>query len=184
MEVKLFEIRDRGTFIPAMAIKLGPSVPHMHEDEQFVAEMFLLRRAGYNEEQLTGLSSKLEWELRCPRCLYTMAQSVAEAVLATQGAELICDSTAHPSERVKMEKYPSKHHLPSELPPYIIVVKLDGVDAEYDPHSWEYGGRTIPSAHQYIIDHWKELKSGQVLDVEFLNGESAEPKITERLEHE
>lgn len=40
MTVKLFEIRDSGTFIPAMAIKLSP---------QNEAEKYLLSKSGYGE---------------------------------------------------------------------------------------------------------------------------------------
>jgi hypothetical protein len=43
MEIKLFEIRDRATFIPAMAIKLRNRTPE---------EFYLLRRAGFSAEQI------------------------------------------------------------------------------------------------------------------------------------
>jgi hypothetical protein len=45
----------------------------------------------------------------------------------------------------------------------------------------EHGGgkRTFPTAHQYIQDHWSELVSGQVIDVEYILGETDHPKISE-----
>lgn len=48
-----------------------------------------------------------------------------------------------------------------------------------DPYSW--GGRTLPVAHQYVIDHFDELQDGDVIDVEFILGETAERKLSERL---
>lgn len=51
----------------------------------------------------------------------------------------------------------------------------------YDPFSWTSGGRTIREAHRYIEEHWCQLQSGAVVDVEYLLGEVAEPKISERL---
>lgn len=47
-----------------------------------------------------------------------------------------------------------------------------------DPYEW--GGRTYPVAHQYIVDHWDELTSGSVVDVEFILGETTAPKGSER----
>jgi hypothetical protein len=44
METKLFEIRDKATFIPMLAIRLFYRSPE---------ERFLLRRAGYAQEQIT-----------------------------------------------------------------------------------------------------------------------------------
>lgn len=64
--------------------------------------------------------------------------------------------------------------------PNIILTRLDGSGkATNDPYDW--GGRTYPVAHQYIIDHWLELKDGDVVDVEFILGERPQPKISERL---
>jgi len=112
MEVKILEIRDAATFIPAMATRL-----HVRNTD----ELFLCRRAGYSQEQLTEL--------------YHYA-------------------------------------------PYIILCKLDGVEAQYDPYNWPCG-RTMQIAHQWIIEHWDEICSGQVIDVEFILGERSEPKKSE-----
>ena len=61
---------------------------------------------------------------------------------------------------------------------FVILTRLAAVDrTQYDPHSW--GGRTMPVAHQYIVDNWNELRSGQVVDVEFILGETKEPKRSE-----
>ena len=47
-----------------------------------------------------------------------------------------------------------------------------------DPYYW--GGRTFPVAHNWIIEHWEELSDGDVVDVEFILGERALPKASER----
>lgn len=50
----------------------------------------------------------------------------------------------------------------------------------YDPFSWTSGGRTMRAAHMYIEGHWDELRSGSVIDVEHILGETAQPKKSER----
>jgi len=112
MKIKLFEIRDAATFIPAIAIQLGP------DSEE---ERYLLGRSGY------GL---------------------------TPGAQS----------------------------QFILFGKLEGGQLTYDPHSWPQGTRTMPCAHQYIIDQWRMLQSGDVIDVEHIMGLSISPKLSERLE--
>jgi len=47
-----------------------------------------------------------------------------------------------------------------------------------DPYGW--GGRTYPVAHNYIIDHWRELRDGDVIDVEWILGETITKKTSER----
>lgn len=63
----------------------------------------------------------------------------------------------------------------------IIIVKLDGCEAHYDRHLWNPGSRirTMQAAHHYIKAHWNELKSGDVVDVEFNNGETVNQKAPE-----
>ena len=64
----------------------------------------------------------------------------------------------------------------------VILVRMNcsGVDrnASYDPYAW--GGRTYVVAHDYIAKHFDELNNGAVIDVEFILGETAEPKKSER----
>lgn len=52
MEAKLFEVRDKGTFIPVLAVKLDP-MPLAQEEppEAFGANRYLLARAGYGEDR-------------------------------------------------------------------------------------------------------------------------------------
>jgi hypothetical protein len=117
MEVKLLEVRDRGTFMPVMAVRL------LARDD---AERFLLRRAGYADDQIMP-----------------HGQMVNE--------------------------------------PYVILVKLDGVEAQYDPFEWGTRRRSLFVAHQFVIANWARLQPGQVIDVEHILGESAAPKLSERV---
>ena len=64
--------------------------------------------------------------------------------------------------------------------PNVILTRLDGSGkATNDPYEW--GGRTYPVAHNYIIDHWAELADGDVVDVQFILGETQTPKVSERI---
>lgn len=116
MEIKLLEIRDRGTTVPAMAIRL------LGRDE---AERWLLDRAGYYG----------------PRAEPTAAE------------------------------------------PYVLLTKLvDDLQTQYAPFHWRpAAARTMPVAHRHVIEHWREVSSGDVVDVEFILGERSEPKVSERL---
>ena len=111
MTTKALEIRDIGTFIPALAVDMNPA----NDDQRY-----LLRRCGY----------------------------------------------------------------PCNGEPNIILTRLDGDETHHgdqatnDPYA--RSGRTWPVAHHYIIDHWNELKDGDVVDVEFALGETNTPKLSER----
>lgn len=112
MQVKLFEIRDKATFIPMMAIKLAANSE---------ADRYLLSRAGY------GRSNEL-------------------------------------------------------FNRYVLLAQINGDCGKITNDPYEWGGRTYPVAHQHIIDHWGELESGAVIDVEFILGESKSCKESERSE--
>lgn len=127
MEVKLIEIRDRATFIPAIAVALtvqDEAIGGEGENERYTSERYLLERAGYSETAI---------------------------------------------------------HF-SAANPYILFTKLDGgSEAHYDPYSWR--SRTMSAAHSYLQEHWREVRSGQVIDVEHILGERPEPKQSERITH-
>jgi hypothetical protein len=117
MITKAFELRDRGTFIPVIAIKMVPSA---HTPDQPVAEAFLLRRAGFGFDD-----------------------------------------------------------------PCIVLCRMEcsGVDrnATYDAFSWGVNPRTFHVAHLHLMENFDALESGAVIDVEFILGETEQPKISERL---
>lgn len=107
MITKLFEVRDSGTFIPMIAIKLSP---------QNEAERYLLARAGFG-------------------------RSVED-------------------------------HLK-----YVLFSSLTGGEMTSDPYNWP--NRTRQVAHNFIIEHFDELENGQVIDIQFILGETSEPKTSE-----
>lgn len=51
--------------------------------------------------------------------------------------------------------------------------------ASYDVYGWG-GARTMSVAHDYIAKNWDKLRSGDVIDVEFILGETKTPKKSER----
>lgn len=63
--------------------------------------------------------------------------------------------------------------------PSIVLIKLSDFEATYDPYNWKYG-RTMKEAHRWIQNHYAELKSGDVVDVEFILSEKPQPKKAER----
>lgn len=71
---------------------------------------------------------------------------------------------------------------PCDGRPNILLTRLSGDgQATNDPYSWKCGARTFPVAHQWIINHWDEIKDGDVIDVQWILGETNAPKISERL---
>lgn len=58
-------------------------------------------------------------------------------------------------------------------------LRADGSVCSADPYFWA-DCRTRHNAHLYIAQHWKELKDGDVVDVEFILGETKAPKVSER----
>ena len=116
MRAKAFEIRDEGTFIPALGVDMNPAAGEHFTPKEMEAQRYLLRRCGYP-----------------------------------------CDGR-----------------------PNVILTCLDGSGkATNAPYEW--GGRTWPVAHNYIIENWNELADGAVVDVEFILGESTEPKLSEQI---
>ena len=107
MEVKAVEIRDDGTFIPALAIQLGD----MNE-----AERYLAGRAGFVGDSCLG------W-------------------------------------------------------PYVILIPLESLSGT--TYSCTRGSRTYDTIHQFLATHFDEVRSGQVLDVEYILGEVSAPKQSE-----
>jgi hypothetical protein len=64
--------------------------------------------------------------------------------------------------------------------PCIIMIDAQCRGVAYDPYEWRGDRRTKPQAHKYIADHWRDLKDGDVIDVQFILGETTSPKLSER----
>jgi len=63
---------------------------------------------------------------------------------------------------------------------YVLLARLDGGPLRYDHYGWEPPVRTYQTAHFWLLSHWDEIASGDVLDVEFILGETLSPKPSER----
>jgi len=62
----------------------------------------------------------------------------------------------------------------------ITLMRLNDQEAHSDPYEWRGDARTMPNAHVWIEQHFDELNDGAVVDVEFILGETSEPKQSER----
>lgn len=63
----------------------------------------------------------------------------------------------------------------------VILARLNGEDdSSADAYHW--GDRTMQTAHLHIQENFSKLRDGDVVDVEFILGESSSPKISEKLE--
>lgn len=80
----------------------------------------------------------------------------------------------------EQESYLIKHVGYSSSHVCILVTYLAENKSYYDPFQWSTA-RTMPIAHQYIINNFDELATGSVIDVQFILGETDEPKLSERL---
>lgn len=56
---------------------------------------------------------------------------------------------------------------------------LNGLELGYNPGEW--ATRTMQVAHDWIEANWDLLKSGDVIDVEHILGETSEQKVSERV---
>lgn len=76
--------------------------------------------------------------------------------------------------------YLRRYGYPCDGRPNIMVTHATGGKvANNDPYDWRC--RTWGTAHLYIIEHWAGLKDGDVVDVEFILGETKFKKTSEVL---
>jgi len=113
LENKIFEVRDRATFMPVLCTKMAPGCIGEMSVEAAARETKLLRKTGYDFD--------------FPLILFTVLGSVK--------------------------------------------------NSHYDPYHW--GDRTLHTAHAYIAEHFDEMETGAVVDVEYILGEKPEPKTPE-----
>lgn len=59
----------------------------------------------------------------------------------------------------------------------VVLLSLATYRAHYDPYDW--GDRTYHVAHLWLAEHWDDVASGDVVDVQFILGETAAPKVSE-----
>lgn len=61
---------------------------------------------------------------------------------------------------------------------YTMITYVTKGITHYDPYNW--GSRTLFEAHQHIAKHFDTLKTGDVVDVEYIIGKRMSPKLSER----
>ena len=61
----------------------------------------------------------------------------------------------------------------------VMLTNLETMETNYDSYNWD-DTRTIRNAHNYINEHFDELENCAVIDIEFILGETKEPKISDR----
>lgn len=106
-------------------------------------------------------------------------------------AELLADKPAD-QVRERLDRYQAQQwHLrrvgyACDGRPNIAITDLNANGGRFwnDPYGWPGDTRTFPVAHNYIIDHWAELKDGDVVCVETILGERETPKVSERFDVE
>lgn len=60
--------------------------------------------------------------------------------------------------------------------PLILLTHLEYFQTNWDPYKWD--NRTMIEGHKYIQNHFDELNTGDVVDIEFILGETDENKST------
>ena len=67
---------------------------------------------------------------------------------------------------------------------YVLLAPLGGGEGRLvcDPYQHPHASsvRTLPAAHRHITENWDYLRSGDVIDVEHILGETTEAKLSER----
>lgn len=63
---------------------------------------------------------------------------------------------------------------------YCIVTKLNNLESNYNAYNWS--SSTMEIAHSYIEQNFKDLVSGDVIDVEYILGKRSTKKEKQRKE--
>lgn len=64
---------------------------------------------------------------------------------------------------------------------YILLCRIAGGSGKCSSDVYEWGDRTMQVCHDYIEKNWDSLEPGAVIDVQYLLGETKEPKVSERV---
>ena len=62
----------------------------------------------------------------------------------------------------------------------IFIVNIQTQKCAYSPYNWGTNARTLPEAHRWIENNWDKIKNEDVIDVEFVLGETETCKVSER----
>lgn len=85
-----------------------------------------------------------------------------------------------------MSSHPKEHYLLRRSgygsEPLVMLCRMgaDGssLQASYSPFNWG-NARTLICAHQHIEANWDKLTTGDVIDIQFILGETPQPKLSE-----
>ncbi len=61
----------------------------------------------------------------------------------------------------------------------VILTILESGESRNDSFKWDDGYRTLKEAHWYISNNFYKLNSGDVIDVEYILGETTIKKVSE-----
>lgn len=89
-------------------------------------------------------------------------------------------ATAMRSDDAIEQWYLKRTGFSAEGRPLIMLCPMAGGMATYNPYEWNTAARTYPVAQKYIEENWDSLKTGDVVDVEWILGERDTPKVSER----
>lgn len=70
-----------------------------------------------------------------------------------------------------------RYGFPREATFSVVLMHLSTQQASSDPYEW--GGRTWPAAHMWIIENFDRLNDGDVVDVRVILGETDTPAAPE-----
>ena len=73
---------------------------------------------------------------------------------------------------------------PEDMREYVLLAPLHGGEGLLTCDPYKHPGaparRTLWAAHRWLKEHWQEVESGDVVDVQYILGETEAPKIPER----
>lgn len=93
--------------------------------------------------------------------------------------------TMIPALVVELEDNPATRRLGffmgGDTGPHLLLCRLSDGESHINPYDWTGGTRTMRTAHTELLENWRKQKraDGAVVDVEFLLGETTEPKKPE-----
>lgn len=61
---------------------------------------------------------------------------------------------------------------------FVYLTNLESAETHYDPYEWRC--EPYRTCHEFIREHWDELKSGELIDARVLCGEQTSPVMTDR----
>lgn len=95
-----------------------------------------------------------------------------------EGTMIIALSVDMNPENEQQRRGLRHYGFPCDGQPNIMLTHATGCNkTSNDPYDWN--DRTFSTAHHYIIENWATLNDGDVVDVQFILGETKEPKISE-----